>query len=83
MPEIVKIDGQFVDGCTHDPVSKAIIRATVEIASLSGMRVVAEHVESEEDAATLVDLGIDAFQGYLLGRPAPLAEVLAVALRDA
>jgi two-component system CheB/CheR fusion protein len=82
MPEIVKIDGQFVDGCTHDPVSKAIIRATVEIASLSGMRVVAEHVESDEDAATLVDLGVDAFQGYLVGRPAPLNEVLAAALRD-
>ncbi len=82
-PEIVKIDGQFVDGCTHDPVSKAIIRATIEIASLSGMRVVAEHVETEEDAATLLDLGIDAFQGYLFSRPAPLDQVLAAALRDA
>jgi two-component system CheB/CheR fusion protein len=83
MPEIVKIDGQFVDGCTHDPVSKAIIRATVEIAALSGMRVVAEHVETEEDAATLRDIGVDAFQGYLFGRPAALDQVLATALRDA
>ncbi|MDZ7706747.1 MAG: EAL domain-containing protein [Trueperaceae bacterium] len=82
MPEIVKIDGQFVDGCTNDPVSKAIIRATVEIASHSGMRVVAEHVESEEDAATLLDLGVDAFQGFLFGRPAPLDQVLTTALRN-
>lgn len=81
-PEIVKVDGAFVHGCADDPVSRAVLRATVEVAGLGRMKVVAEHVEREEDVPVLRELGVDAFQGYLIGRPRPLEQVLGDAVRS-
>lgn len=67
--DAVKIDGQFVRGITSDPDNQAVVRALVGIAKQFDMLVVAESVESEQDAQYLVSIGVDCLQGYLYGAP--------------
>jgi diguanylate cyclase (GGDEF)-like protein len=68
--DIVKIDLSLVQGgILHDP-SHAVLRALQELASQWKATIVAEGVETAEQLAAIRDLGINAGQGYLLGRPA-------------
>jgi diguanylate cyclase (GGDEF)-like protein len=70
--DTVKVDMVFVAAVEHDPVSRGIVGALVGLAGVLGLTVVAEGVESEGQAAALLDLGITRAQGYLWGRPMPL-----------
>lgn len=69
--DLIKVDGALV--CTiregHDV---PILRAVVTMAKSLGVRLVAEHVENEYQAATLQNLGYHLAQGYYFGRPAIL-----------
>ena len=73
----VKIAGEFVRQADGDPVDRALITAVVGVARQLGMRTVAEHVDRRPMVAHLRTLGVDDGQGYLLGRPRPLADLLA------
>jgi diguanylate cyclase (GGDEF)-like protein len=73
----VKIAKGFIDGLTHDPADRAVVRAVVDIAHTLGMRVVAEGVEQEEQHALLLGLGVDEVQGYLHAPPMPESDVTA------
>jgi len=70
-PDIVKIDGSLVDGCSRDPGRTAVLRALVTYADDLGLSVCAEGVEDPADLEHLVSLGVSHVQGYLLARPAP------------
>jgi diguanylate cyclase len=72
----IKIDRRFVQGIAADSGDAAIVRSTVHLASGLGLRVVAEGVENEEQLLRLREYGCDLGQGYLLGRPAPLTQLL-------
>jgi diguanylate cyclase (GGDEF)-like protein len=72
----VKIAGEFVRQADHDPVDRALITAVVGVARQLGMRTVAEHVDRSPMVAHLRSLGVDDGQGFLLGRPRPLSELL-------
>lgn len=68
----LKIDRSFIsslEGTADDPLLLAI----VGLARGLGLRTVAEGVETEEQAAILRLLGVDALQGYLFSRPLPSA----------
>ena len=67
-PDIVKLDKDIVQGLP-DPISRAVVSAIVEITHSYGGRVLAECVETEEQAAAAKDLGVDLGQGWLFGRP--------------
>ncbi|MFL5520009.1 MAG: putative bifunctional diguanylate cyclase/phosphodiesterase, partial [Gemmatimonadales bacterium] len=67
--DTVKIDQSFVRDLTVDRDDAAIVTAIVAMARSLGVDVVAEGVESEEQAAELRRLGCHRAQGYLLGRP--------------
>ena len=73
----VKIDKGFVDGLSHDPADRAVVRAVVDIAHTLGMRVVAEGVEQEDQQGILRALGVDEVQGYLHARPMAALDVAA------
>ncbi len=68
----VKIDRTFIDTIARDPVSASIVGAIITMAHAVGQRVVAEGVETVEQADQLRLLGCDSVQGYLYGRPQPL-----------
>jgi diguanylate cyclase (GGDEF)-like protein/PAS domain S-box-containing protein len=73
----VKIDRSFISGLPGDGDDTAITQAVIAMAHSLGMAVVAEGVETSEQLAVLRKLGCDEAQGYLLGRPAPAADVAA------
>jgi diguanylate cyclase (GGDEF)-like protein len=71
----LKIDRRFVSGLGVRSEDEALVRAVIGLAGDLGLRVVAEGVETPEQAAHLRSLGCPWVQGYLYGRPVPLREV--------
>ena len=63
--DVIKIDKTFVDHLTPDNVSMTIVESLIRIAARMGIRIVAEGVESEEQAALLQAAGCVLGQGYL------------------
>jgi EAL domain-containing protein (putative c-di-GMP-specific phosphodiesterase class I) len=70
-PDVIKLDRTLVDGVTHDPVLTTLVRSLVEFGHSAAAQVVAEGVETPEDAETLRGLGVDFGQGWHYGRPGP------------
>jgi hypothetical protein len=71
----IKIDQSFVRGAaSRSNRNAAIIRAIVTLAESLGMDTVAEGVETHDDLQLMRDLGVSQIQGFIFGRPAPLAE---------
>jgi EAL domain-containing protein (putative c-di-GMP-specific phosphodiesterase class I) len=73
----LKIDRSFIKGLPGDPQDRAIVRAMLELGREMNLVVVTEGVETEEQLEQLRQLGNPLIQGYLLGRPKPLAETIA------
>jgi diguanylate cyclase (GGDEF)-like protein/PAS domain S-box-containing protein len=71
----LKIDRSFVAGMTVSTEHMAIVSAIVNLAKALGLSVVAEGVETEEQAARLNALGCDEAQGYLFSRPLPAEDI--------
>lgn len=69
-PSIIKIDRDIVYGIARDDARQALVEAFVSFGRRIGARLVAEGIERRLDLATLVDLGVEYGQGFLLGRPA-------------
>ncbi len=67
--DIVKIDGSFVYDICRNRDNRLFVRTLAGLANGFGLTTVAECVETAEDAAILVDEGIDLLQGYYFARP--------------
>jgi diguanylate cyclase (GGDEF)-like protein/PAS domain S-box-containing protein len=74
--DYLKIDGEFVRQLVHDPTDPLVIEAVVNIARGLGTRTVAEFVGDEPTVELLRRLGVDYGQGYHLGMPGPIGDVL-------
>ena len=75
--DTLKIDGNFVRNMLTDPLDYAVVKSIQEVARAMGKRTTAEYVESAEIRAALLALGVDAAQGYYIGRPSPWRDLLA------
>jgi EAL domain-containing protein (putative c-di-GMP-specific phosphodiesterase class I) len=69
--DALKIDRAFIAGMTQSSEAMAIVSAIVNLTDALGIFVVAEGVETEEQASRLQALGCDEAQGYLFNRPLP------------
>ena len=74
--DCIKVDQSFVSKLPASQPDVAIVTAVLRIAQGFGVQVVAEGVETAEQAATLRDLGCIHAQGYLFERPVPLGRML-------
>ena len=72
----VKIDGVFVRDVLQNPLSEAIVSSIVGIARVMRASTVAEHVENELIYQQMRKCGIDFAQGFAIGRPTLLSDVL-------
>ncbi len=79
--EAIKIDRSFVSGVVEDESDRHIIRAIVSMAAGFDVKLVAEGVETLDQARWLRHLGITLVQGYGFGRPVPVSATAAL-LRD-
>ncbi len=69
-PEYVKIDRAFTKELEHEHGdSEFFIGALCGVAHSLGIRVIAEGVERDDQVGRLLELNIDALQGYLFGEP--------------
>ena len=73
--DIVKIDRSFVSDLDASTSCSVIVQAVILIAGSLGIKTVAEGVETEAQLKLLKLLGCNDVQGYLLGVPAPAAEI--------
>ena len=67
----LKIDRSFVHDMSHDRIHASIVRTIIEMAHSLGFMVIAEGVETEEQANLLQVLRCEQAQGYLFSRPMP------------
>ncbi|MFA6971556.1 MAG: EAL domain-containing protein [Gallionella sp.] len=70
----LKIDQSFVRDLATDSSDKAIVRTIIAMAHSLSMEVIAEGVETEQQRQFLLDNGCLHYQGYLFGKPVPVAQ---------
>ena len=71
---ILKIDRRFVAPLPADKRHLDIVKSTIEMAKSLNMKVVAEGIETKEQAELLASLGCHTLQGYYFGKPTPVQE---------
>jgi diguanylate cyclase len=71
----LKIDRAFVTNLDTTPGNQAIVRSTIELGHILGLRVVAEGIETPEVWSALLRLGCDIAQGYFISRPMSAAKL--------
>jgi PAS domain S-box-containing protein/diguanylate cyclase (GGDEF)-like protein len=76
--QALKIDRAFIVAMEKDANAMTIVSTIVSLAHSLRLKVVAEGVETEEQARYLQLLGCDEMQGWLCGRPVPAAEIAAL-----
>jgi len=69
----IKIDRVFICDWEHSHHSRAIVRAVIGLGQSLNLPILAEGIETEAQHALLMQLGCDEVQGYLTGRPLPIA----------
>lgn len=75
-PDVVKIDKSFIQAIRSDSEAVHIINLIAELAPRLGLELIAEGIEDPDTLQQLIGLGIQNFQGFALGRPAPLQDWL-------
>ena len=75
--DFVKLDMSLVRDVDRHPMKQRLVRSISELCRDQGTKIIGEGVETEAEARTLVDLGCDLLQGYLIAKPAaPFADPL-------
>ena len=72
----LKIDGLFVKGMVEDELDLAMVKSINDIGHVMGKTTIAEFVENEQILELLRQIGVDYAQGYGLGHPKPVDQLL-------
>ena len=75
--DYLKIDGMFIRTLAADSVHQAMVAAMIKMARTLNFQIVAEQVEDVAALEAARKMGVDFVQGYHLGKPQPLARVVA------
>lgn len=70
-PEYIKVDKSLVSHIDREMVKSVMLETLVDFAHKVNCSVIAEGIETEDELAKVIDLGIHYGQGYLIGKPAP------------
>jgi diguanylate cyclase (GGDEF)-like protein len=73
---MLKIDGSFVRDVLKDPRAESMVRAIAQLARSMSITTVAEYVETEAISIRIAELGVDYGQGFAIGKPIPLEDLL-------
>lgn len=72
--DVLKLDREFFSSHMSNDRGKKIIMHTISMSKDVGLGLIAEGVETEEQACFLSDCGCDAAQGYLFAKPMPVQD---------
>jgi EAL domain-containing protein (putative c-di-GMP-specific phosphodiesterase class I)/GGDEF domain-containing protein len=72
--DVLKVDRSFVQQMAGDPRYLGLVSTIITLGHNLGLRIVAEGIETEEQAAMLRQLKCEQGQGFLYGRPLPAGE---------
>ncbi|MGK5684895.1 putative bifunctional diguanylate cyclase/phosphodiesterase [Actinoplanes sp. URMC 104] len=78
----LKIDRSFVTGIADDAEARSVCEAVVHLGGAFRMTVVAEGIETADQAAALIDMGCAVGQGFHFHRPLPPSEAAALVRRQ-
>jgi len=81
--DYIKIDGTFIQQIHNNKLDQALVKSVVEIASVLGVKTVAEFVDSDEALTLLKQLNVNYAQGYLISQPEELIQSAGDFLRAA
>ncbi|MDM7859413.1 EAL domain-containing protein [Alteromonas sp. ASW11-36] len=81
-PDYVKIDMDLVRDIHRDDFKQNIVNSLIRIAKNTAIKVIAEGVETAEEAEWLHNANADYLQGYLFGKPQPVKQDLSKAAAD-
>ena len=73
-PDYIKIDGSLIKNITDDKNALEMVKSIIDFSKALNIKLVAEFVHSKEVLEKLIDLDVDEFQGFYLGRPEPKIE---------
>ncbi|MBL8673119.1 MAG: EAL domain-containing protein [Alphaproteobacteria bacterium] len=79
--DAIKIDRSFIRGLGGSPTDRRIVEAVTELAEVLGFRVVAEGVETIEQADILRHIRCHELQGFLISRPVDADDLAALVRR--
>ncbi len=74
--EVLKIDGELVKSITSSQKSRKIVRMIASMSKNLNAKTVAEFLENSEIIALVREMGINYGQGYALGKPQPIDQLL-------
>lgn len=73
--DFIKIDSTFIEDLLTNKFHQMVVESIVAFAKKSGIKTVAENVDSEELYRIVHDLGVDFSQGFYIGRPLPASNL--------
>ena len=81
-PHYIKLDMKLIRGINSDHLKFAIVKGMVEVSRVSSISLIAEGIETNEELETLVNLGVQYGQGYLIQKPDEVTAEISEALRN-
>lgn len=75
--DYIKLDGSFIQNLHQDTIDQTLVRSMIQVIQALGKKAVAEYVENQAILDILKSMGIDFVQGYHIGHPLPIADLLA------
>ncbi|MDP3124365.1 MAG: EAL domain-containing protein [Thiobacillus sp.] len=80
--DVLKIDRYFIKDIRHDSVNEALVNSILALCNGLNLDTVAEGVETRSQLDVLRKIGCPVVQGYLISRPVPAEDVMALLQRD-
>lgn len=74
--DTIKVDQAFARSMMQSPRARALVEAIIDLVHAIGADALVEGIETQDQLEVLRSLGCRFAQGYLIGRPQPLADVL-------
>lgn len=74
-PEVVKIDRHIINNLENDPYKRSIVKFVVAFCKENNIFSIAEGIENKENLQKIMELGVDAAQGYYLSKPKPVIDI--------
>lgn len=76
-PHYIKLDMKLIRGIDTDHLKYALVKGMVEVSKVSGISLIAEGIETQEELETLIHCGVQYGQGYLIQKPSDrISEIL-------